>query len=111
MAYAPLIGTSLALYNVLTCPLGVGKELCKILYQHNGTVYVAGRSEDKYKTAAEEIKKAHPSSDGRLEFLHLDLADMATIKKSAEDFMKREQRLDVLTNSTCLPQDYMKARC
>jgi hypothetical protein len=27
------------------------------------------------------------------------LADLPTIKKSVEDFQKREQRLDVLTNS------------
>lgn len=79
--------------------LGVGKELCKILYQHNGTVYLAGRSQSKADSAIEEIKQAHPSSDGRLEFLHVDLADLPTIKKSVEDFMNREQRLDVLTNS------------
>lgn len=80
-------------------PSGVGKELCKILYQHNGTVYVAGRSQNKADAAIEEIKKAYPSSDGRLEFLHVDLADLSTIKKSVEDFTAREQRLDVLTNS------------
>jgi len=79
--------------------IGVGKELCKILYQHNGTVYVAGRSQSKADSAIEEIKQAHPNSDGRLEFLHVDLADLPTIKKSVEDFMNREQRLDVLTNS------------
>jgi NAD(P)-dependent dehydrogenase (short-subunit alcohol dehydrogenase family) len=78
---------------------GVGKELCKILYQHNGTVYVAGRSQSKADSAIEEIKQAHPNSDGRLEFLHVDLADLPTIKKSVEEFQKREQRLDVLTNS------------
>ena len=84
---------------------GVGKELCKILYQHNGTVYVAGRSQSKADAAIAEIKQAHPISDGRLEFLHVDLADLPTIKKSVEDFQKREQRLDVLTNSksTVLP--------
>lgn len=87
---------------ILTTSPGVGKELCNILYQHNGTVYLAGRSQGKADTAIEEIKKNHPSSDGRLEFLHVDLADLTTIKKSAEDFMKREQRLDVLTNSTFL---------
>jgi NAD(P)-dependent dehydrogenase (short-subunit alcohol dehydrogenase family) len=78
---------------------GVGKELCKILYQHNGTVYIAGRSQSKADTAIEEIKQAYPSSDGKLEFLHVDLADLPTIKKSVENFMSREQRLDVLTNS------------
>lgn len=78
---------------------GVGKELSKILYQKNGTVYIAGRSKDKYETAISEIKKAHPSADGRLEFLQLDLADLSSIKESAETFMKKEQRLDVLTNN------------
>ena len=78
---------------------GVGKELCKILYQKNGTVYLAGRSSQKAGDAIEEIRKTHRSSDGRLEFLHLNLADLSTIKQSAEGFMKREQRLDVLTNN------------
>ena len=50
----------------------------------------------------EEIKRAHPSSDGRLEFLHVDLADMSCIKASAEAFLKREQRLDVLTNNAAV---------
>lgn len=78
---------------------GCGKELSKILYSRNATVYVAGRSEEKANNAIEEIKKAHPSSDGRLEFLKVDLSDLTTIKGSAEGFMKREQRLDVLTNN------------
>lgn len=78
---------------------GVGKELSKILYGKNATVYIAGRSEEKGKNAIEEIKKAHPSSDGRLEFLKVDLSDLTTIKASAEDFTRREQRLDVLTNN------------
>lgn len=78
---------------------GVGKELSKILYQRNGTVYVAGRSKGKADCAIEEIKRAVPSSDGRLDFLHVDLADLLTIKGSVEEFMRREQRLDVLTNN------------
>ncbi|OQN98076.1 hypothetical protein B0A48_15908 [Cryoendolithus antarcticus] len=78
---------------------GVGKELCKILYQHNGTIYVAGRSDSKAKSAIDEISKLHPNSQGKLEFLHLDLADLTTIKKSAETFLAKEQRLDVLTNN------------
>ncbi|KAM0712494.1 hypothetical protein Q7P37_011591 [Cladosporium fusiforme] len=89
---------------------GVGKELCNILYQHNGTVYLAGRSQGKADSAIEEIKKNHPSSDGRLEYLHVDLADLTTIKKSAEDFMRREQRLDVLTNKPRAPNRHQRAR-
>ncbi|KAK3671585.1 short-chain alcohol dehydrogenase [Recurvomyces mirabilis] len=78
---------------------GVGKELCKMLYQKNGTVYLAGRSEDKAKAAISEIKQSITSSDGRLEFLKVDLADLPSIKGSVQEFMRREQRLDVLTNN------------
>jgi len=78
---------------------GVGKELAKILYQKNGTVYLAGRSKDKGDAAIVAIKEAHPTTDGRLEFLHVDLADLASIKESVATFMKKEQRLDVLTNN------------
>ncbi|KAJ9620850.1 short-chain alcohol dehydrogenase [Taxawa tesnikishii (nom. ined.)] len=78
---------------------GVGLELSRILYQRNGTVYIAGRSEAKGAAAISSIKSKCPSSDGRLEFLHLDLADLATIKASAEAFLARERRLDVLTNN------------
>ena len=78
---------------------GCGKELSKILYGKNGTVYVAGRSKEKADAAIEEINKAHPSSDGKLEFLKVDLADLASVKASADDFLNREQRLDVLTNN------------
>lgn len=78
---------------------GVGRELAKILYQRNGTVYLAGRSKQKADAAIREINNAYPRSKGRLEFLQLDLADLSTIKASAEDFMNRESRLDVLVNN------------
>ncbi|KAF2861585.1 NAD(P)-binding protein [Piedraia hortae CBS 480.64] len=78
---------------------GVGKELSKMLYLRNGTVYIAGRTPDKAAKAMDEIKAAAPTSQGRLEFLQLDLADLATIKASAQDFVQRERRLDVLTNN------------
>ena len=45
------------------------------------------------------IKKLHPASEGKLEFLKLDLADLSTIKVSAEEFLAREKRLDVLWNN------------
>lgn len=90
---------------------GVGLELSKILYQRNGTVYLAGRSRNKAVIAIESIKKAYPTSDGRAEFFFLDLADLATIKPSVEDFLRRERRLDVLTNNagTMLPPQGSKS--
>ena len=78
---------------------GCGKELSRILYQCNGTVYVAGRSQDKAVKAMDEIKAAVTESKGKLEFLKLDLADLPSIKQSAEDFLSRENSLHVLTNN------------
>lgn len=70
-----------------------------MLYQHNATVYVAGRSQDKAEKTINAIKQEFPNSAGKIEFLQLDLADVSTIKKSAEEFMSKEDRLDVLTNN------------
>ncbi|KAG5916134.1 hypothetical protein E4U42_007791 [Claviceps africana] len=78
---------------------GVGKELVDILYQHNATVYMAGRSPEKATAALNTIKAAHPSSKGRLEFLSVDLSDLTTIKRAVQDFTAKEDRLDVLVNN------------
>lgn len=78
---------------------GVGFELVKILYARNATIYVAGRSQSKGDAAISKVKAAVPKSTGSLSFLHLDLADLTTIKKSASEFLEKEQRLDVLINN------------
>lgn len=78
---------------------GVGKELVKILYQKGMKIYIAGRTKSKYDTALADIQKEFPNADGHIEFLQLDLADLPTIKASADEFLAKEQRLDVLTNN------------
>jgi retinol dehydrogenase 12 len=78
---------------------GVGFELCKILYAHNATVWIAGRSDAKAQKAMSSIKEASPRSQGHLDFLHLDLSDLSTIKPAVESFTAQQQRLDVLVNN------------
>ena len=78
---------------------GVGSELVKILYGKNATVYVAARSQEKSVKTIEWVKKEHPSSRGKVIFLYLDLGDLTGIKKSADEFLAKEQRLDVLWNN------------
>lgn len=78
---------------------GVGMELAKMLYGKNCTVYLAGRSPAKGDAAISTLKSLFPSSDGRVEYLQLDLADLPSIKASADAFLRQEQRLDVLTNN------------
>ncbi|KAI1116774.1 NAD(P)-binding protein [Nemania sp. NC0429] len=78
---------------------GVGFELCKILYMHNATVCVAGRSESKAQKAVAEIRDAYPTSSGHISYLILDLSDLSTIKPAAESFVAQQPRLDVLVNN------------
>ncbi|KAM5344639.1 hypothetical protein ACJ41O_013174 [Fusarium nematophilum] len=78
---------------------GVGKELLKILYSKNATVYLAARSEPKALAEIEEAKRQSPQSTGSLVYLHLDLNDLTTIRKSANEFLSKESRLDVLWNN------------
>ncbi|KAL8297740.1 hypothetical protein RB601_002984 [Gaeumannomyces tritici] len=78
---------------------GIGKAVAAMLYGKNSVVYMAARSKAKCEAAIDEIRRKYPSSTGRLEFLHLDLADLSTIKASAETFLARESRLDVLWNN------------
>ncbi|KAL2069771.1 hypothetical protein VTL71DRAFT_14450 [Oculimacula yallundae] len=63
---------------------GVGKELAQILYSQNALL---------------PERQAFPSSKGALEYLHLDLDDLSTIKGSADEFSSKEKRLDVLWNN------------
>lgn len=77
----------------------MGKELISILYERNAKVYVAARSETKAMAAIHEVERSLPGSTGQLLFLHLDLSDLSTIEKSAQTFLERESRLDVLWNN------------
>ena len=78
---------------------GVGKELTQILYAHDAKVYVAARSKERAGQAMEEIRANFPASKGELVYLHLDLEDLSTVKASAEEFLGKEDRLDVLWNN------------
>lgn len=80
---------------------GVGFQLAKILYEHDATVWLAGRNTEKGHEAIEALQAAYPRSKGTLYFLRLDLSDLATIKPAVSCFLEsnRSGRLDVLVNN------------
>ncbi|KAK5996261.1 Short-chain dehydrogenase/reductase iacJ [Cladobotryum mycophilum] len=82
---------------------GIGFELAKMLYQKNGRVYIAGRSEEKAREAIRLIQVAG-SSEGSLEFLSLKLDDLSSIKASAEEFKAKESKLHILWNNAGVSQ-------
>ncbi|KAI1825511.1 short-chain dehydrogenase [Xylaria intraflava] len=80
---------------------GIGYELVQILYRKKACVYIAGRSEARTLQAIEEIKRTAPANTagGRLEFLHLELDDLESIKASVDAFRAKESKLHVLWNN------------
>ncbi|VUC22976.1 unnamed protein product [Clonostachys rosea] len=82
---------------------GCGYEVAKAVFNLNGHVYIAGRSAEKAQAAIGKIKAepaaSHPtvrSGKGKIDFLQLDLNDLASIRASAATFLSRESRLDVI---------------
>lgn len=60
---------------------------------------MTARTEEKASQAIQDIQAAVPKSSGALVPLVLDLADLSTIKASAEVFTSTESRLHVLFNN------------
>ena len=92
---------------------GVGFELCAILYQAGGKVYLAGRSEPAAQSAISKIKTLSPTSPGELVFLSVHLDDLATIKPAVEAFTEVESKLDILFNNagvSCPPLGSISAQ-
>jgi NAD(P)-dependent dehydrogenase (short-subunit alcohol dehydrogenase family) len=83
---------------------GIGFELAKTLYWQGARVYIAGRSKENAEQAIEAIKSDVPSSDGSLDFLHIDLADLGSVKAAADAFKASESRLDVIWNNAGVSQ-------
>ncbi|TEB29886.1 NAD(P)-binding protein [Coprinellus micaceus] len=82
---------------------GIGFWTVKQLLQAKaGKVYLAARSEER---ANEAIKALHDEGLGKegsgseVVWLRFDLSDPREAKRAAEDFMKKEDRLDVLINN------------
>ncbi|KAL8722883.1 MAG: hypothetical protein Q9225_000716 [Loekoesia sp. 1 TL-2023] len=80
---------------------GVGFELARLLFSRGGTVYIAARSKEKVDRAIKTISQAR-SSKGHLHPLLLDLADFPTIKPAVNEFLAKENRLDVLVHNAGL---------
>lgn len=67
------------------------------LVRHGATVYMAARNEQKATAAIERLhKEGLAPGNGTVAWLKLDLANPRWAKEAAEEFMRKEKRLDVL---------------
>ncbi|PCH41871.1 NAD(P)-binding protein [Wolfiporia cocos MD-104 SS10] len=76
--------------------VGIGKETIKALLEHNAKVYMASRSKDKAEAAIRELKE---QTGKEAIFLELDLSNLVSVRKAAEEFLSKESALHVLFNN------------
>jgi NAD(P)-dependent dehydrogenase (short-subunit alcohol dehydrogenase family) len=76
---------------------GIGRATAADLARRGGRVYLACRSAEKGRAAAAEIAAA--TGNEAVTFLPLDLADLASVRACAEQFLARGEPLHVLINN------------
>ncbi|EME48984.1 hypothetical protein DOTSEDRAFT_162941 [Dothistroma septosporum NZE10] len=77
---------------------GLGKETVKQLAKHDPQeIFLAARTPSKAEAAISEIQQAVPN--GKVSFIQMDLTSFESIKRAAESFKSRSNRLDILINN------------
>ena len=76
---------------------GIGRATAGDLASRGGKVFVACRSADKGRATAAEITAA--TGNDAVVFLPLDLADLASVRRCAAEFLDRGEPLHVLINN------------
>ncbi|HJQ07295.1 MAG TPA: SDR family oxidoreductase [Nocardioides sp.] len=79
---------------------GIGKETVRNLAGRGARVVIAGRSEEKNRAAIREIADDTGNTD--LDWIPLDLGDLASVRAAAATFLASVDRLDVLINNAGL---------
>ncbi|RIB29882.1 hypothetical protein C2G38_1949657 [Gigaspora rosea] len=76
---------------------GIGYIACRELARKNAHVFLLGRSIERGQAAVENIKSETGNHD--VEFLHLNLKSLNSVKECAENFLARNLPLHILINN------------
>jgi NAD(P)-dependent dehydrogenase (short-subunit alcohol dehydrogenase family) len=76
---------------------GIGYEAARVLANKGASVIVAVRNLEKGNKAAEKILAQNETAD--IKVMALDLANLESVAKFAENFKKSHARLDLLVNN------------
>jgi len=90
---------------------GIGLATVKHLVRRGATVYLGSRNEERGKAAVAEVEREFTTAvsgndqpkPGKVIYQHCELSSPALAKASAEEFMQREERLDVLSKCNISP--------
>jgi retinol dehydrogenase 12 len=76
---------------------GIGRAMVEALAAGGGRVVLAGRSEARTRPVLDGIRARDAAAAA--EFLHLDVSDLASVRRAAEAFLASGRPLDVLVNN------------
>lgn len=76
---------------------GIGYHTARELAAHGAHVLLACRDEERGRQARDKLESELERSS--LELLHLDLADLVSVRLAAEEVLSRHARLDLLINN------------
>jgi len=76
---------------------GIGKETARVLAFMGATVILACCDVDATPAVVEELKK--DTQNTKIEFIEMDLADLKSIKRFADEFKRKYDKLNLLINN------------
>jgi len=77
---------------------GIGYATIQHLVRRGAKVYMGARNESKADAAIEQLTSEGLGS-GSVHYFNVDMSDPIKAKAAAEEFLKKEERLDVLVNN------------
>lgn len=82
------------------CSSGIGVETARALHATGAKLYLTVRDVEKGKKVVEDVLSKDEDGKGvPIELLELHLDSLAEVRKSAEEFKKRESQLNILINN------------
>ncbi|MBU0703723.1 MAG: SDR family NAD(P)-dependent oxidoreductase, partial [Chloroflexi bacterium] len=76
---------------------GIGYEMARALARKRATVILACRNKDKGEAAVRQIRHEYPEAEAEL--LQVDLSELASVRRFADEFTNHYDRLDILINN------------
>jgi len=87
-------------YVITGANTGIGKETVRALAARGARITLAGRSEAKTQPVIDELRKA--TGNDALDFVALDLGDLASVRTCTDQLIKRGGPIDGLINNAGL---------
>ena len=79
---------------------GIGYEMARALARKRATVILACRNRDKGEAAVRQIRQEYP--EAKAELLRVDLSELASVRRFADEFTSHYDRLDILINNAAI---------